>query len=68
MGAILKAGNSSFEQVVKTTVLMKSMDDYAKINQVYSQCMYMGLRIGVVGCSSSGTPSQRRRRKSNNPV
>jgi 2-iminobutanoate/2-iminopropanoate deaminase len=40
MGAILKAGNSSFEDVVKTTVLMASMDDYATINEIYSKCTY----------------------------
>jgi 2-iminobutanoate/2-iminopropanoate deaminase len=35
--AILKASNSSPSNVLKTTVYLKSMDDFAKMNAVYSQ-------------------------------
>ena len=34
--AILEAAGSSMDQVVKTTVFLKNMDDFAKINGVYA--------------------------------
>ncbi|MEG2677797.1 MAG: RidA family protein [Oscillospiraceae bacterium] len=36
IGAILEAAGVSFSSVVKTTVLLKSMDDFAAVNEVYS--------------------------------
>jgi 2-iminobutanoate/2-iminopropanoate deaminase len=35
--AILTAAGLTFEEVVKTTIFLKSMDDFAKVNEVYSQ-------------------------------
>jgi len=37
MGAILKAGGSSFGQVLKTTVLLASMDDFPIVNKEYAK-------------------------------
>ncbi|XP_059153153.1 2-iminobutanoate/2-iminopropanoate deaminase-like isoform X2 [Physella acuta] len=37
MGAILEAAGSSFENVVKTTVLLQSINDFAAVNEVYSK-------------------------------
>jgi 2-iminobutanoate/2-iminopropanoate deaminase len=34
--AILEEAGFSFDQVVKTTIFIKSMDDFAKINAVYA--------------------------------
>lgn len=34
--AILEAAGSSMDQVVKTTVFLKDMDDFADMNQVYA--------------------------------
>ena len=34
--AILEAAEASFDQVVKTTIFIKSMEDFAKINAVYA--------------------------------
>lgn len=34
--AILEAANASFHSVVKTTIFLKSMDDFAKVNAVYA--------------------------------
>ena len=34
--AILEAANLSFHSVVKTTIFLKSMDDFAKVNAVYA--------------------------------
>lgn len=35
--AVLAAAGSSFEQVVKTTVFLKSMSDFAAMNEVYAK-------------------------------
>lgn len=35
MGHILEAGGSSFNKVVKTTVLLADINDFAKVNEVY---------------------------------
>jgi 2-iminobutanoate/2-iminopropanoate deaminase len=37
MGAILKNAGCDYSNVVKTTVLVQSMDDFAKVNAVYAQ-------------------------------
>eukprot|EP00002_Diphylleia_rotans_P010286 TRINITY_DN206_c0_g2_i2.p3 TRINITY_DN206_c0_g2~~TRINITY_DN206_c0_g2_i2.p3 ORF type:complete len:146 (-),score=34.68 TRINITY_DN206_c0_g2_i2:1076-1513(-) len=37
MKAILEAGGSSLDSVVKTTVLLRDMSDFAAVNQVYSE-------------------------------
>ncbi|MEW9672675.1 RidA family protein [Ammoniphilus sp. 3BR4] len=34
--AVLEAAGSSLENVVKTTVFIKNMDDFGKINEVYA--------------------------------
>lgn len=33
--AVLSAGGAKFENVVKTTIFLKDMNDFAKVNQVY---------------------------------
>lgn len=35
--AVLLAGGASLESVVKTTVFLADMDDYAKVNQIYAE-------------------------------
>ncbi|MGH1366041.1 MAG: RidA family protein [Calditrichia bacterium] len=35
LGAVLAAAGSSFDNVVKTTIFLKSMDDFAAVNAVY---------------------------------
>jgi 2-iminobutanoate/2-iminopropanoate deaminase len=35
--AVLEAGGSDLQHVVKTTVFLKNMDDFAAVNQVYAQ-------------------------------
>lgn len=37
LSAVLEAANASFETVVKATVFIKSMDDFAAINEVYGE-------------------------------
>lgn len=37
LSAVLSASNSSLGQVVKTTVFLVSMDDYAAVNEVYGE-------------------------------
>lgn len=33
--AVLKAGGATFENVVRTTIFLKSMNDFAAVNAVY---------------------------------
>ncbi|MDF2537554.1 MAG: hypothetical protein K0S76_575 [Herbinix sp.] len=37
VSAILEAAGGSFENVIKTTCFLKSMDDFAAFNEVYAQ-------------------------------
>ncbi|MDR2580967.1 MAG: RidA family protein [Fibromonadaceae bacterium] len=37
IAAILEAGGSSFENVIKTTCFLQNMDDFATFNQVYEK-------------------------------
>ncbi len=37
VAAILEAAGSSFDKVVKTSVFLQDMDDFAKMNAVYSE-------------------------------
>src|SRR3954466_13530895 len=33
--AVLEAGGASFDSVVKTTIFLKSMNDFPKVNEIY---------------------------------
>lgn len=37
LSALLKESGTSLDKVVKTTVYIKNMDDFAKINEIYAQ-------------------------------
>lgn len=37
MSALLQSAGSSMDQVIKTTVFIKEMDDFAAINEVYAE-------------------------------
>ncbi|MCX5753511.1 MAG: RidA family protein [Candidatus Krumholzibacteria bacterium] len=37
IGAILEAAGGTFAHVVKTTVLLQSMDDFSRLNEVYAR-------------------------------
>lgn len=37
LGAVLEEGNSDFSHVVKTTIFLASMEDFTKVNEVYSK-------------------------------
>ncbi|KAF9903942.1 hypothetical protein BX616_001471 [Lobosporangium transversale] len=39
MSAVLQASNSSFAQVVKTTVYLKNMNDFDAVNKIYAKNM-----------------------------
>ena len=38
LGAVLKAAGLDFEHVVKSSLFLRDMNDYAQINEVYSSC------------------------------
>ncbi|KAF9949871.1 hypothetical protein BGZ72_008363 [Mortierella alpina] len=37
MGEVLKAANSSFDRIVKSTVFVKDMNDFAAVNEIYGR-------------------------------
>lgn len=37
LGAVLAAAGAGFEHVVKTTIFLASMDDFAKVNTIYGE-------------------------------
>ncbi|NVB83636.1 MAG: RidA family protein [Kofleriaceae bacterium] len=37
LGAVLAAAGSGFADVVKTTIFLSSMDDFAKVNAIYAE-------------------------------
>jgi 2-iminobutanoate/2-iminopropanoate deaminase len=37
LGAVLQAGGAGFAHVVKTTIFLKSMNDFPKVNEIYGQ-------------------------------
>ncbi|KAH7373698.1 hypothetical protein KP509_17G069300 [Ceratopteris richardii] len=37
MGAILKAAGSSYENVVKTTIMLADLNDFKKVNEIYAK-------------------------------
>lgn len=41
LGAVLQACGSSYDMVLKTTIFLKDMNDFAKVNEVYSR--YFGV-------------------------
>ena len=38
MAAVLKAGGSGMDKVVKTTILLADIKDFPKVNEVYATC------------------------------
>ncbi|MCF7836883.1 RidA family protein [Candidatus Gracilibacteria bacterium] len=37
LGNVLKAANSDFSKVVKTTIFLTSMEDFAAVNEIYTE-------------------------------
>jgi len=37
LGAILEAGGSNWNKVVKTTILLKDINDFSKVNSIYAK-------------------------------
>jgi 2-iminobutanoate/2-iminopropanoate deaminase len=35
IAAVLKAGGASFESIVKTTIFLKTMNDFPSVNEIY---------------------------------
>ena len=40
LGAILEAGGSSFDNVLKCTILLTDMSHFAKVDSIYSKCEF----------------------------
>ena len=39
LGHVLKAAGCTFDDVVKTTILLADMSDFVKVNEIYAKCM-----------------------------
>jgi len=39
LGAVLSAGGSGWDRVVKTTIFLKNMDDFSAVNEVYAAAL-----------------------------
>lgn len=37
IGAVLKAADLTFENIIKTTIFLTNMNDFAKVNEVYAK-------------------------------
>lgn len=37
IGAVLKAANSGYQNIIKTTIFLTDMADFSKVNEVYAQ-------------------------------
>ena len=58
LGAILEAAGASFDHVVRTTVFLTDMNDFAAMNEVYARCF---TRAGARARDSAGcAPAERR--------
>ena len=68
LGAVLEAAGSSFQQVVKTTVLLADMSDFGAVNAIYGESQ-MAVALNFAGPSIEEmitlrlTSSQRIRKK-----
>lgn len=47
LGNILQEANSSYENVVKSTIFLNNINDFASVNDVYKECKYY-LASGVM--------------------
>lgn len=48
MGEVLKAAGSSYEKVIKTTIFLTNMDDFAAVNEIYES--YFGGQFPARSC------------------
>lgn len=49
--AVLEGAGSSLDHVVKTTVFLKNMNDFAKMNEVYGKvCVCVPIFVGIMLC------------------
>ena len=48
--AVLEAGGAKMEDVVKTSVFVKNMDDFAKVNEIYAENKEKHLQISANLC------------------
>lgn len=43
IGFILEAAESSYDKVVKSTILLNNIDDFGAVNEVYKECKYLNV-------------------------
>ena len=67
VGAILEAGGSSFEKVVKTTCFLADIADFGAFNEVYAKFFTSSRTCPRASCARS-RPSPRRKRPADFPL
>lgn len=50
MNEVLKASNSSFGQIVKSTVFIKDMNDFGVVNEVYGRVSSSFISLSPLFC------------------
>eukprot|EP00798_Chlamydomonas_sp_ICE-L_P021698 gene21698-28722_t len=55
MGAVLEAAGASYDDVVKTTILLADMADFATVNEVYAK-YFTGTKPARATYSVKGLP------------
>ena len=64
VGAMLEAGGASFDHVVRTTVFLADMNDFAAMNEVYATLLQRAgarARDGAGGAAAEGRAGRNRR-------
>lgn len=41
LGQILQEAGTSYDKVIKTTIFLDDINDFARINEVYKECKYI---------------------------
>lgn len=59
LSAVLRAAHSGLEQVVRTTVYLRTMDDFPAVNAVYAEC-FGAHRPARVTVAVAGLPKDAR--------
>lgn len=45
IGYILEEAGSSYEKVVKSTIMLNNIDDFGAVNDVYKECKIFALKL-----------------------
>lgn len=58
MSNVLKAADSGIEKVIKTTLFLKNMSDFSKVNQIYEKVLFSAFSYSLALMKSPAFSSQ----------